>query len=85
MTIKATRYVPPYKTPLPSTLGFVSRPTPTFQPIAPCTLTLKLKETLAWGFPGFADGNFFLLNECFLFLHDFGAALSQYTIVESVL
>ena len=26
---------PPPKTPLPSTLGFVSRPTPTFQPIAP--------------------------------------------------
>ena len=25
------------KTPLPSTLGFVSRPTPTFQPIAPDT------------------------------------------------
>ena len=27
-------YLPP-KTPLPSTLGFVPRPTPTFQPIAP--------------------------------------------------
>ena len=26
---------PPPKTPLPSTLGFVPRPTPTFQPIAP--------------------------------------------------
>ena len=28
---------PPPKTPLPSTLGFVPRPTPTFQPIAPDT------------------------------------------------
>ena len=27
------------KTPLPSTLGFVPRPTPTFQPIAPDTLS----------------------------------------------
>ena len=26
---------PPPKTPLPSTSGFVPRPTPTFQPIAP--------------------------------------------------
>ena len=29
---------PPPKTPLPSTLGFVPRPTPTFQPIAPAAL-----------------------------------------------
>ena len=28
---------PPPKTPLPSTSGFVPRPTPTFQPIAPAT------------------------------------------------
>ena len=28
---------PPSKTPLPSTSGFVPRPTPTFQPIAPAT------------------------------------------------
>ena len=28
---------PPPKTPLPSTSGFVPRPTPTFQPIAPDT------------------------------------------------
>ena len=33
------------KTPLPSTLGFVPRPTPTFQPIAPDTSPKRLIHT----------------------------------------
>ena len=35
--LKQPGMYPPPKTPLPSTSGFVPRPTPTFQPIAPVT------------------------------------------------
>ena len=36
---------PPPKTPLPSTLGFVPRPTPTFQPIAPAASPVNTHHT----------------------------------------